>query len=1192
MQSFRPKLLSVAIANVLCVSMAGAAVINVTTNADDGEGSLRQAIENAAVGDTIDLSGVPGGSIALESALILNKNLHLYAPLSEAGEPSVTLTLAGQASNARLLSIAPANNGADPLRVILQGLNFTGGRSEEDGGAINADRTALMVANSTITGNTAVGAGGGIAARDSEVCLTASAVEDNEVVARREGGKGNDPYSASASGGGLAVVGALELLGAKYDSPTPTCFDGDGSRSFFEEFEDFDPTSVATKNVSITGNRAIADDSEFVSVSDTPPFESPPLYLAALGGGIAVAPSEVPREFFLTCEDGEAPETFTFCMQGALIEDNHAETLVGGEDFVGEGRILTAMGGGIFMGGNINVRGSAAVKYSKISGNTATIASTSVPNGTLSEGAETVIYASGGGVGIGAFGLGGLYNTTPTFFDSADEAEDGSPDADKYSELFAVASVISGNTVDISPPDNVGDTTSQLTASGGGVSGYATNDFGGFAVASLLSVVKENTVRTGEHLESANAVLHGGGIAAQSGGVLRAVLFEGEGALALGPPIGDVSNVYIGKYSGNEDNTIIASPHEDTIAVGGGVSSQSAIVGSAKRAFDNLPDSGGYLAEIAGASGAIVGNSIDVQAATSINAVGGGGVATILTNQSGDNTPFGNGFNTPFKYTSITDNHITVTGTSVDFTVAGGGALSVRSDLPGFEIQEEEYSNVVGTVVARNSISISDADGDAGGVVAGGGLARAGGRPYSALYIDRSSIVENDISIAGSSTPNLAVGGGGASFLGSNVEIYNATVANNGITHTHEEGEAYAAGLAFIDTDSDIIHTTIAGNTVAAATPANRGVQLNFEAASGALINTLISGVDLGEGADCYIDDSEDSVTIDGVAISNPGNCAPDLDSSVADPQYLDTLEFNGFAFEFNGFAFNEGPTKYLEMPTIALLAGSGAIDAAAGSTLSIFVDQRDYPRDDDPDLGAYEFAADGDGDGVVGERGGAGTIPGTKSVLVLLPFGDGNSDGLSDVDQPNVSTFEPAGSPQSVVTLEALGSNKQLSGLDVERVDGLNFSSYYASVDAEVLTPFSGTVTASLGSISFEAEDGGDFALIVPADAGMDQLMKLECNLPDEDAEPHWVVLDSAPEPFGPNRLRFTFTIEDDDRFDCNGEEDGIRDPLVPVALSFESPIPVPTMSTLVQVLLAGMLGLFGVVGLRRSKASSPRQS
>ena len=142
-------------------------------------------------------------------------------------------------------------------------------------------------------------------------------------------------------------------------------------------------------------------------------------------------------------------------------------------------RILTAMGGGIFMGGNINVRGSAAVKYSKISGNTATIASTSVPNGTLSEGAETVIYASGGGVGIGAFGLGGLYNTTPTFFDSADEARTAAH-ADKYSELFAVASVISGNTVDISPPANVGDTTIQLTASGGGVSGYATNDLRGF----------------------------------------------------------------------------------------------------------------------------------------------------------------------------------------------------------------------------------------------------------------------------------------------------------------------------------------------------------------------------------------------------------------------------------------------------------------------------------------------------------------------------------------------------------------------------------------------------------------------------------------------------------------------------------------------------------------------------------------
>lgn len=1129
MPLIRPTLLSVAIANILGVSIAGAATLDVTTANDTGAGSLRQIITDAVSGDTINLSRVVGETISLDSELRINKNLHIYAPPTGAGEPSVTLTLtpaaAGSIGGTRLIAMEPD---LDQLHVILQGLELTGGRIVAPGGAIYATDTALLIANSTISGNTAVSAGGGIAAQQSELCITGTTVANNEVSTPDSGGT-----SAVASGGGIAVVGTLDLIGSpKYSNDLDQCFDNDSA--FFGEFLGFKVVAGATRGVSITGNKATADDSLLLN-------DSPDL-LAALGGGIAVARGENNPFFDLGCDGIIGDSEGLVCTRGALIDGNVAQTRVGAA-FSGE-RILTAMGGGVFVGRQFDGGGSISMKYSKVSGNTATVTSNS-SKGTITD--ATVTLATGGGVAFGQFGLAGLQDVIPPFFEEAGFS------GDQYSTMEMVASVISGNSVDISPPSNVANSTSILKAAGGGVSGYG-SDGGGFGMVSFLSVVKENTIRTGAGLTNANATLLGGGVAALSGaGLGDSNVFPSE-IVQL-----DTENFYISTYASNQDNTIIASPHFSTIAAGGGVASEFTSIKYSKRVFDNLDSDyvdevGGYFADIAAAQGSVVGNSLEIEAARNTGVVGGGvGVFQLDPDQG----PSG------FKYVSVTENQISLSGTGDQAFAAGGGIFGVVSG----DFDDSKY---LVSLVSDNAITVSAAI--SAGTVNGGGLAIRGPRQR---YLGRTSVIGNEISITGAGSPALTAFGGGVSAIEGGLSVENATIANNRISR-EDDGGAHGAGLALEDVaGSSFYHVTIAANTVEATVPSDRGAQLSFISSPLVdLVNTLISGVDLVGAADCFMAPFSGN-EINGVAISNPGNCAPTLVSSVADPQYLAPPAFNG------GFA----EPKYSIDLTVALLTGSGAINAANSGASD---DQRGYPRDASPDLGAYEFAADGDGDGVDGELGGAGTVPGTEGVQVLLPFGDGNNDGIPDSDQSEVSTLESSGASGGSLTL--LGNGKDLENVQVSDISSLDFMAYYDSVDAVELTPFTGVATTSLGSISFESDNAGDFSLIVPASSGMDKLMKLECN-PLQAGDPQWVVLDSTPEPYGDGGLRFEFTIEDDGRFDCLAGP-GIRDPLVPVLFGTAAPVNVPTMGGWMQTVLASMLGLFGFFSLRRSKAVASRRS
>src|SRR5205809_7481221 len=59
---------------------ARAATITVTSTADNGAGTLREALASAADGDTIDASGLPGSIILTSGELLVSNSVTILGP--------------------------------------------------------------------------------------------------------------------------------------------------------------------------------------------------------------------------------------------------------------------------------------------------------------------------------------------------------------------------------------------------------------------------------------------------------------------------------------------------------------------------------------------------------------------------------------------------------------------------------------------------------------------------------------------------------------------------------------------------------------------------------------------------------------------------------------------------------------------------------------------------------------------------------------------------------------------------------------------------------------------------------------------------------------------------------------------------------------------------------------------------------
>ncbi|MGB7161340.1 MAG: calcium-binding protein [Tepidisphaeraceae bacterium] len=179
--------------------MAVHAVLN---NDDSGAGSLRQAIADAANGDTIDLSS-RSGTIALATRIWIDKSISVIGPGASA------LTLSGRNVN-QVFFIDKITEA-----VSIAHLTIADGRSDSYGAAIDSRGNSLRLEHLVVRDNVSIDAGGGVRA-SGHLTMVGCRFTGNRVVP--------SPTNGSADGGALFFAGvAAEISGCTFDANSVDC---------------------------------------------------------------------------------------------------------------------------------------------------------------------------------------------------------------------------------------------------------------------------------------------------------------------------------------------------------------------------------------------------------------------------------------------------------------------------------------------------------------------------------------------------------------------------------------------------------------------------------------------------------------------------------------------------------------------------------------------------------------------------------------------------------------------------------------------------------------------------------------------------------------------------------------------------------------------------------------------------------
>ncbi len=148
-------------AEAMAAYQYGLSTLTVTSNADTGVGTLRQALSDAVAGDIVTFNS--SMTVNLNSQLVITKNLTVEGDLNHDGVADVTLS--GQYKT----QVLRVNSG---VTATLDGLVITQGLAAGQGAAAGVDGTAAMgggivnagnltLNNVTVTSNAASGGGGG-----------------------------------------------------------------------------------------------------------------------------------------------------------------------------------------------------------------------------------------------------------------------------------------------------------------------------------------------------------------------------------------------------------------------------------------------------------------------------------------------------------------------------------------------------------------------------------------------------------------------------------------------------------------------------------------------------------------------------------------------------------------------------------------------------------------------------------------------------------------------------------------------------------------------------------------------------------------------------------------------------------------------------------------------------------------------
>ena len=179
--------LAASAAAVFSADSAGAATIVVTSTADSGAGSLRDALANANDGDIIDLTAL-SGTIVLASELAIDDAVTITGPGAS------TLTISGNDA-VRVFHMNNTITGAQT--VTITGVTIADGEAGGNaGGGIrwdcqNANNNSLVLDGVVVVGNNADALGGGLY---FDRCGTGDFIISNSVVS-------NNTTSGSSGGG-------------------------------------------------------------------------------------------------------------------------------------------------------------------------------------------------------------------------------------------------------------------------------------------------------------------------------------------------------------------------------------------------------------------------------------------------------------------------------------------------------------------------------------------------------------------------------------------------------------------------------------------------------------------------------------------------------------------------------------------------------------------------------------------------------------------------------------------------------------------------------------------------------------------------------------------------------------------------------------------------------------------------------
>ena len=253
---------AVVLSTILCLhpQWAQAATLTITSTADSGIGSLREALANASDGDTIDATGVSGMILLTSGELVVSKSVNILGP-----GPN-TLAVDGNATS-RVFHITNGVTATIFGLTITNGHAFWGagiynekssvtvnnctlrGNSASDGGGIFNDHATSTVSNSVISDNSVPGFGGGII-NDVESGGSATLTVVNSTLGNNSAVQGGGIYNIVTTSGRATLLIANSILSSNYS------FGNGGGGIYNWGVEGASIATLTIVNCSLNGNSA------------------------------------------------------------------------------------------------------------------------------------------------------------------------------------------------------------------------------------------------------------------------------------------------------------------------------------------------------------------------------------------------------------------------------------------------------------------------------------------------------------------------------------------------------------------------------------------------------------------------------------------------------------------------------------------------------------------------------------------------------------------------------------------------------------------------------------------------------------------------------------------------------------------------------------------------------------------------